>query len=175
MTQTPPFPNKRYQIIYADPPWNVKQGALPHGDRIIPYPLMKTAEIKALPVWNIANDDCILFLWIVNSMLEDALEVGKAWSFKYITVGFVWEKQEYMPAGYTFVSTEQCLIFRKGKVPKPYHKWKVKQFLSCKRRRHSEKPDEIRDRIVQIFPTQSKIELFARQRVEGWDAWGNEV
>ena len=174
-----PFPDKEYDIIYADPAWNISGRTLPHGDITVPYNTMKTGEIKAIPVETLTSENCLLFMWVVNSMLEDAFEVGKAWGFQFSTVGFIWEKQEYMPGGYNLVSTEQCFIFRKGNVPEPRGKRNIKQFLSCKRGRHSEKPKEIRHRITEMFPTQSKIELFARpdwtDYDRGWDYWGNEV
>ena len=70
---------------------------------------------------------------------------------------------------------EMCLIFKRGNIPQPRGARNVRQFLSCKRGGHSEKPWLIRDRITEMFPTQSRIELFARQSFPGWDAWGNEV
>ena len=186
-----PFPDKRYDVIYADPPWNIR----PNGDGYFnssersnksgslkpKYPTMKTSEIIALPVANMASDNCLLFMWIVSSMLQDALDVGKAWGFEYITVGFVWDKQIPIVAVYTMIQCEMCLIFKKGKIPQPRGKRNIRQFLSCKRGRHSDKPDEVRHRITEMFPTQSKIELFARVNdrlfppMEGWEYWGNEA
>jgi N6-adenosine-specific RNA methylase IME4 len=101
--------------------------------------------------------------------------VGESWGFKYSTVGFVWDKQRIIPSYYTPSQIELCLIFKKNKIPQPIASTKEHQFLSEKRTAHSKKPDEIRNRITRMFPTQSKIELFARQKVVGWDCWGNEV
>ena len=163
------------------------------------YDLMPLSEICALPVANIAADDCLLFLWITSPELPDAFDVGKAWGFKYITVGFVWDKQRPLKGHYTMSQCEQCLVFKKGKIPQPRGARNVRQLLSCpeevlahltddeilelalpellsiRRGAHSVKPYQIRDRIVEMFPYHNRIELFARQCVEGWDAWGNEV
>ena len=185
------FPNKKYDIIYADPPWDIHPNGDGHftanaGKRtagtIKPdYPMMVGDDIIKLPVINICEADSLLFMWIVSSMFEDALKVGRAWGFEYSTIAFVWEKQIPIAATYTMRDCEICLLFRKGKIPQPRGKRNIRQFLSCKRGAHSDKPDEVRHRITEMFPTQSKIELFARVNgrlfppMEGWDYWGNEA
>lgn len=186
-----PFPDKKYDIIYADPAWNiVKSGDGYFGDGGVEgkagtlkpdYPLMTTKEIMNLPVQDISKDDCLLFMWIVSSMLEDSIEVGKTWGFTYSTIAFVWEKQIPIVATYTMRDCEICLLFKRGKIPRPIVSRSERQFLSCKRGKHSEKPLEIKHRIDKMFPIQSKIELFARplpmfsDADGGWDYWGNEV
>ena len=179
-----PFPDKKYDVVYADPPWNY--GDKPSkigegGDFVIPYQMMPTSEICDLSVQSIAQDDCLLFMWTTGLFLEDAFRVGKAWGFQYATIGFNWDKQLPILGCYTVIQTELCLIFRRGKIPQPRGKRNIRQFLSCKKGGHSVKPLEIKHRITEMFPTQSKIELFARPSPlfkgldDGWDYWGNEV
>ena len=175
-----PFPDKRYDIIYADPPWE-QAGDMYEGTNITDhYNTMPLTAVCELPVCDIASEDCLLFLWVTGLNLMDAQEAGKAWGFKYKTMGFVWYKHLPVVACYTMSECELCLIFKKGKIPQPRGKRNIRQFLSCKRGRHSEKPLEIKHRITEMFPTQSKIELFARPDTPlfpdtQWDYWGNEV
>ncbi len=145
------------------------------GENHQPYPYMSKEAICALPVDKLAADDCLLFLWTTGPKLNIAFEVGEAWGFAYSTIAFVWDKQITNPGYYTLSSVEICLLFKKGKIPQPRGLRNVRQFLSQRRRGHSQKPAAIRRRIDRMFPTQAKIELFARVRTPGWDAWGNEV
>jgi N6-adenosine-specific RNA methylase IME4 len=173
------FPNKKYQIIYADPPWecsnqNIAPISYIKKSGSYHYNSMRLNDICNLPVSEITDVNALLFLWVRSPALDWGFRVGNAWGFKYATVGFVWDKQRILPSYYTPSQIELCLIFKKGKIPQPIGSTKEHQFLSEKRRRHSQKPDTIRDRITKMFPTQLKIELFARQKVGGWDAWGNE-
>lgn len=169
-----PDGSKKYDIVYCDPPWDYCNKPLLRSDA--KYSTMSTDEICALPVADISSDNSLLFMWVVSPNLDQGLVVGQKWGFKYITVGFVWEKGgKSLPAFYTLPSTELCLIFKKGKIPQPRGDRGVKQFLSVKRAHHSEKPWIVRDRIYRMFPTQSKIELFARTAHPGWDAWGNHT
>ena len=179
-----PFPDKKYSVIYADPAWfhntgNISSGSAGKRQWISSvrnhYPVMKTPDICNLPVKDIADNDCLLFLWVSAPLLLDAIQVGEAWGFKYITIGFVWDKQKSMIGHYTMSQCEFCLIFKRGKIPQPRGKRNIRQFLSVKKGRHSAKPYEVRHRITEMFPHHEKIELFARERFDGWDAWGNEV
>lgn len=171
--------DKKYDIIYADPPWRYGTGY----DRTLAddyFPCMSFEDLKNLEVENkLAEDNCLLFLWVVSPELKTGIELGEAWGFQYITVGFVWQKPNRVLFGsYTMPSTELCLIFRKkkGKIPQPRGTRNERQFLSQKaENRACKKPKEIIDRITRMFPTQNKIELFARNKKEGWDIWGNEV
>ncbi len=173
--------NKKYQIIYADPPWQfygnecLAKKSLLSKTNNNHYSTMALSELKQLPIKNIKEKKCLLFLWVVSSMLDDGISVMKGWGFKYSTIGFVWYKQRSNPGHYILNECEICIIGRCGGIPQPRGARNIRQFLSSKREIHSKKPDEIRMRIEQMFPQQSKIELFARQRTEGWDAWGNEV
>ena len=175
-----PFPNKKYQIIYADPPWEaptkecIAKKSTITGKDSFHYPSMTTTEICELPIKEISDVNCLLFMWVRSPMLEEGLLVGKSWGFTFRTIAFVWYKQRANPGHYTMSECEICLVFKKGKIP-TMGKHNIRQFLSEKRTEHSKKPQEIRDRIELMFPTQDKIELFARQKTKGWDVWGNEV
>ena len=172
---------KKYQIIYADPPWQYKskeclaKKSILNGKLNFHYPTMSLNQIKELPIKNITDDDCLLFLWVVSPMLDDCIEVLKAWGFKYSTVGFVWYKEKTNPGSYTMSECEICLIGKKGKIPTPRGGRNIRQFIREKKTKHSSKPTEIRQRIEEMFPLQKKVELFAREKGEGWDVWGNEV
>lgn len=182
---------KKYQIIYADPPWSydkkVGQGI---ADDI--YPTMDIQDIKKLPIADIADHDCFLFLWVVFPMLQEGLDTIKAWGFEYKTLGFSWIKTNkrqdmnqlsFLPVDtidsffgighYTKSNCELCLIGKKGK-PKIIDNT-ISSVIISPRREHSRKPDEIHDKIVQLCGDVPRIELFARQAVAGWDVWGNEV
>ena len=177
---TPPLPDKKYSIIYADPPWwysnVIRNRAKVHSGAYQHYPVMKTPEICALPIDQIAEENSLLFLWTTGALLADGIQVGKAWGFNYATVAFVWVKPKKPICGfYTMSQCEYCLAFRKGKIPQPRGLRNIRQVLVSKARRHAEKPAQVRQRITEMFPYHERIELFARQRAEGWDAWGNEV
>ena len=173
--------SKKYQIIYADPPWKYadqKNNDPKMGG--ITYPVMDLEDIKKLPINKLADKNCGLFLWVTMPMLREGLEVIEAWGFNYITCAFTWVKQN--PKGYGIYSglghwtngnAELCLFAKKGK-PKRVAK-NVKQIILSPRKRHSEKPVEARDRIVNLLGDLPRVELFARQYADGWDCWGNEV
>ncbi len=173
---------RRYQIIYADPPWSGDTECLATKSHIVDansfhYPAMTTQGIGniGIDLRRYLDNDCLLFLWVRSPALEDGLFVGKAWGFKYTTVAFVWYKERANPGHYTMSECELCLTFKRNKIPLPRGSRNERQFLSSLRGRHSEKPEEFMSRIERMFPIQNKIELFARQKVEGWDCWGNEV
>ena len=136
---------------------------------------MPNRDIFALPLRDIAADDCLLFLWATGPNLDAAFGAIESWGFKHATIAFVWEKQRVNVGHYTMSSTELCLVAKRGRIPKPRGARNVRQFLSQKAAGHSEKPDEIAQRIEQMFPEQRKIELFARRPRPGWTVWGNEV
>lgn len=174
-----PFPDKKYSVIYADPPWRYADRGC-NGNAEAHYPTMKIQEIEKLPVKEIAGKDCVLFLWTTYPMMQEAMDLIKAWGFKYKTIGFQWVKQNRSGNGFFFGlgrwtrgNTEPCLIAVKGK-PKRVDN-AVSQLVVSPIGRHSAKPAEVRDRIVKLMGDVPRIELFARERVDGWDAWGNEV
>jgi len=178
-----PFPNKKYNIIYADPPWNTKyfkekkDGFL---SRKLKYPTLSDKEIINLPVNKIANDDSILFIWCIDSRIPILTTLMKSWGFTFKAVGFVWGKKAKTTNGYnsTFSSytrktCEFCFIGTKGKYL--IKKRNVEQLILKSKQEHSRKPDCVRNKIIELCGDLSKIELFARERVKGWDCWGNEV
>ena len=165
------LPNKKYRTIYADPAWNevgggkIVRGANRH------YSLMKTEDIKAIPVAEIADDNCWLYLWVTNNFLKDGLSVMEAWGFRYVT-NFVWTKDRFGIGYYFRGQHELCLFGVKGNL-KPKHR-NISSVLNVPKTKHSRKPKEARDKIEHMS-YEPRIELFARERVEGWDCWGNEV
>ena len=171
----PPLPDKTYDIIYADPPWQYE--SLGHfRKKGMPYPTLDIEQLKLLPVEDIAAKDSILFLWTTGPQLDISIDLIPHWGYKFITVGFVWDKVLINPGFYTLSSAEFCLIARRGKIPTPRGSRNVKQMFTQKRTKHSKKPNEIREKINDMFPKQSKIELFARRpSTNRWDAWGNQA
>lgn len=180
--QFPPLPDCRYGVIYADPPWDYR-GQLQHagvdsgdtGGAVRHYGTVTSADLAALPVLEIAEADCLLFLWATSPHLDQAIGLGKAWGFEWATVAFVWDKQRVNPGFYTMSQCELCLVFKRGRIPRPRGARNVRQLLSERRGPHSAKPEEVRRRIERMFPEQAKIELFARGPAPGWDTWGDEI
>jgi len=177
----------RYAVIFADPPWQFTNYS-DEWHRGRPesrwvgneYGLMTTDDVLALPVESIAADDAALFLWATMPTLPLALRTIEAWGFTYKTVAFTWVKQNrvsdrlFMGMGFwTRSNAELCLLATRGK-PKRVSR-SVRQVVVSPVRRHSEKPDEVRDRIVELMGDVPRIELFARARHPGWDVWGNEA
>ena len=173
---------KKYGISYADPPWHYrvysKKGAGRSAESH--YPTMTIEEIQALPVSELADKDCALFMWITFPLLKESLSVLSAWGFKFKTIAFVWIKQNrksdslFWGMGYwTRANAEFCVLATKGK-PKRMAK-NVHQVIVSHIEEHSKKPDEARRRIVRLMGDLPRIELFARQKSAGWDVWGNEV
>ncbi len=169
---------KTYQIIYADPPWELKAGspnlhAKQQGNRPLCYPTMTVNEIVALPIKNLTADDAVLFLWTTNKYIEDSFKVVRAWGFNYSTM-LIWCKTpKGRGLGGTFgISTEYLLFARRGALKSKNRHWST--WFEAKRGKHSVKPHIARDIITKCFGG-NKIELFARQKVDGWDCWGNEV
>ena len=176
---------KKYKIIYADPPWDYGNTKNHEGqfwgmaDRH--YPVMKLKDIENLPINELSDNDCYLFLWVTGPFMEKAFSLIKSWGFKYSTVGFVWVKMrndmsEVRKDGlgkFTISNAEYCLIARKGKY------WReaknVQQIIQTPKQVHSKKPDEIRNRIINLCGDLPRIELFAREETNGWDVFGNQV
>lgn len=170
--------DKKYQTIYADPPWmqsgggKIKRGADRH------YPLMKTKDICALPVKNlISSDGCHLYLWTTNNFIKDAFAVMESWGFEYITM-ITWMKDRQGLGQYFRGMTEHCLFgTTKKRIPYKIVDGKRQQgitgFYEAKTS-HSAKPDKMRQMIETVSYT-PRIELFAREQVVGWDCWGNEI
>ena len=172
-----PFPNKKYSIIYADPPWSYSDSGC-SGAAAAQYATMSINELKQLPVnpagGGIAADDCVLFMWATYPKMQEALDLIEAWGFKYKSIAFQWIKQNRSGNGYFFGlgrwtrgNTEPCLIAIKGK-PKRISAG-VGQLVFSPLRRHSQKPAEVRDKIVELMGDLPRIELFAREAAPGWE------
>jgi len=188
----PDLPQRKYDVIYADPPWDYGgklqfDKSSKSADKIdlgknifissanFKYPTVKTKDLKKIPIYEIAKDDCLLFMWVTNPHLAQGIELGKAWGFDYKTVAFVWDKMVHNPGQYTLSYCELCLVFKRGKIPQPRGARNVKQLVRVPRTEHSEKPLQVLENIEKMFPTQNKIELFARHKPNGWDVWGLDV
>lgn len=170
---------KKYNVIYADPPWRYEQKRL-QGAAEKHYATMNIEDMCALPVRALADKDCVLFLWTTFPMLPEALRLIKAWGFEYKTVAFVWLKQNkkspswfYGLGFWTRGNAEVCLLAKRGKPKRSSAS--VHQLIISPIEQHSKKPDETRERIVSLMGDVPRIELFARQKTEGWDVWGNEA
>ena len=173
-----PFPNKKYQIIYADPPWELKKGSpnlhkKKQGQRELDYPTMKIKDITEIPVIDIADKNAVLFMWTTNKYIEQTYTISRAWGFNPSTM-IVWAKKpKGRGLGGVFgISTEYLLYSRRGSLKNKSRMWST--WYEHKRLSHSEKPAFFRDMISECFEGK-KIELFARNKTEGWDVWGNEI
>lgn len=167
-----PFPNKKYQIIYADPPWKY-DFCKDNSDKIEEhYPTMSLQEIKELKVP--ADNNCVLYLWATAPKIIEALEVMKSWGFIYKTQA-IWDK-DWIGMGYWFRGTHELLLVgTKGKFSPPSSDFRKPSIYKERRTKHSKKPEYFRNLISDSFPDKNKIELFAREKTPGWDVWGNEV
>lgn len=171
--------SKKYNIIYADPPWQYARSKV-QGAAEKHYRTMSVDDICQLPIAEICCKDCILFMWATFPQLKEALQVIKAWGFNYKSVAFVWLKQNKSGIGWfyglgfwTRGNAEICLLATKGHPKRKSAK--VHQFIISPLRGHSKKPDEARDKIVELVGDLPRVELFAREKADGWDTWGNEV
>ena len=188
----PDLPEEKYDIIYADPPWDYggkmqfdktsrkAQNTNWEKDIFISaanfkYPTLKTKVLMQIPINEIASENCLLFMWVTNPHLAQGIELGKAWGFEYKTVAFVWDKMNHNPGKYTLSNCELCLVFKIGKIPTPRGARNIQQLVRVPRTVHSKKPIEVLKNIEKMFPTQKKIELFARHKPKGWSVWGLDV
>ena len=180
-SQAQPLPDGKYSVIYADPPWTFQVWSGEGKDRAAEnhYPTMTQAEIEALPVAELAADDCALFMWAVMPQLPEALAVIEAWGFEYKTCAFVWVKrtkdEQRFATGmgyWTRANAEVCLLATRGS-PQRLNA-DVHQVIESPRMEHSRKPEEAAVRIMRLIGG-PYIELFARAKREGWEAWGNQA
>lgn len=191
----------KYGAILADPPWAFqtwwsgrsnkspspkKKFSYPSRATVPAYEVMREAELNALPVGDLATDDCVLVMWICWPVLEQSLRVIQAWGFEYKTCAFCWVKAHagqidlfqddispHMTLGYwTRSNSEVALLATRGKPKRQASD--VRQAIIEPRREHSRKPDSIHERIERLVAG-PYVELFARQTRPGWDSWGNEV
>jgi N6-adenosine-specific RNA methylase IME4 len=176
--------SKKYQIIYADPPWAYRDKRDKHprlcGGASVHYPTMGIEQIKALPIGDITAESAMLFMWATFPNLQEALDTIKAWGFKYKTLGFSWIKtnkkngRPFFGIGwYTKSNCEVCLIGVKGRPFKVSNS--VSSVVIEPKQEHSRKPAIVRDRIVELCGDVPRVELFARNAAPGWDVWGNQV
>jgi site-specific DNA-methyltransferase (adenine-specific) len=142
---------------------------------------MSNADIAALPIGEMADKDSMLFMWTTHAHIGKAIEVMESWGFTYVTVAFEWLKLTSKGNIVCFMGKwtcgggiELCLLGRKGRGIKR-QSTTVRKLVQAERGRHSAKPPEVRDRIVTLMGNIPRIELFARERVEGWNHWGNEI
>lgn len=170
----------KYQIISADPPWSYRDKALA-GKRGAgcKYDLLTDEELYALPVSEIAADDSVLFLWATMPKLKEGITCGERWGFTYKTVAFTWTKvypngNSFLGMGrWTRANAELVLLFTRGK-PKRVNAG-VRQVITTVPGKHSAKPLETRERIVQLIGDVPRIELFARSSGPGWTVLGNGI
>ena len=169
-----PFPDKKYQIIYADPPWPVKKILRKSRPNQIEmdYPIMSIEEIKNLAVRDLADINSTLWLWTTHAYLPKAFEVMALWGFKYQRT-ITWDKHNGMCLFGFHHRTEFLLFGYKGKLPIYPSRKAFPTLITASSYRHSAKPQIFRDLIAPFGL--NKIELFAREKTEGWDAWGNEI
>jgi N6-adenosine-specific RNA methylase IME4 len=165
--------DKKYRIIYADPPWKYGN-AMPEyvTEPQDYYLLMNTEDICAMPIKDITEKDAVLFLWSTSPHLPEALEVAKAWGFTYKTT-FIWDKIKHNMGHYNSVRHEILLVCTKGACT-PDVKRLFDSVVSEERTEHSKKPNVFREIIETIYTYGNKIELFARETPEGWDVFGNQ-
>lgn len=178
-TETPELPDGKYQIIYADPAWKYWSGGWKNQEQH--YTTMDLEEIKQLPVQDISDENCILFLWATFPYLKETIEVMESWGFNYSTVGFVWVKKtktgkkdfHFGCGSWTRANAEICIIGIKGSIERKDAG--ISQIIYEPVQEHSKKPDVVRDKIIQLVGNLPRIELFAREKIKGWDSWGNEI
>ena len=177
------LPDKKYHIIYADPPWTFKtwsdKGKGKSAEQH--YDCMTMEDIKNLPVQDICEEDAVCIMWVTFPLLKEGIETLEAWGFKYKTVAFNWVKRNkkanswFVGMGYyTRSNAEIAILGTKGKVLNRPNR-NVPQVCDDRIREHSRKPDIIRQRIIDLFGDISRIELFCRDALQGWDTWGDET
>ena len=175
-----PFPQDKFDVILADPPWSYDDKMQGHSFSLDhEYETQNLEWIQSLPITDISQKDCALFLWVPNPMLDDGIETLIKWGFSYKTVAFCWVKTTKNDkivtnlGRWTMASIELCLLGVKGH-PHRINK-DIKQIVFAQRREHSRKPDEVRERIDDLMGEVKKIELFARSRYEGWESYGDQI
>lgn len=178
----------KYKIIYADPPWEYRQSGSITNSRGMAkqhYGTMATREICSLNVRNICTDDALLFMWATFPNIDQALTVMKRWGFTYKTAAFVWIKTNkknkeslfWGMGAYTRANAEVCLlgISKNTKAKEVIKSHAVHQVILSPIEHHSKKPDIVRDKIIELCGDVKRIELFAREKIIGWDSWGDEI
>lgn len=172
--------SKKYKIIYADPPWQYDDKALNRGGAERHYMTTANAELENIDVQSVCDDDCIMFMWATFPKMQEALDLMAAWGFTYKTVGFTWVKKNRIKqtwfwgmGRWTRSNAEVCLIGVKGK-PKRICMG-VHSVIDAPVMKHSEKPQVVRDKIIELMGDIPRLEMFARCAPCGWDVFGNEA
>lgn len=166
-----PAPSGFYDLIYIDPPWRYEHSISSSRDIENQYPTMTLEEMKEMSIP--AADNCVLLMWVTAPKVAESVELLNAWGFTYRTCA-VWDK-EIIGMGYWFRSQHELLFVAvKGQVSPPEVEHRISSVYREKRGQHSSKPHFYYDFIEKSFPGLSKIEVFARNKREGWEAWGNE-
>lgn len=173
--QTPTLPSDKFRVVYADPPWKYSnEGLENYGHAETHYPTMTIEELCQIPIYDITEDNAVLFLWATSPMLEEAFKVIKAWGFKYKS-SLVWNKLKHNFGYYCSVRHEFLLIATKGSCL-PDTKELIPSIIEIERsEKHSEKPERFKEIIEQLYIHGNKIELFARKKHIGWNSFGNEI
>ena len=166
----------KYNVLLVDPPWEYKADMVSGRKSLDHYPSMSNKELMSMDVKSMCENECVLYMWTTTPNLDAAIDIGRSWGFDYKQVAFVWDKVNPCCGNYTMPQVELVLVFRprKGKLPKR-SKTNVRQVITEKKREHSRKPEYVQDMLDLMYPTAKKIELFARRKRDGWDAWGNET
>lgn len=168
------WPEGKYRIIYADPPWSYGDERSGFGGAVDHYNTMTMEELKNMPVASLSEDNAVLFLWGTAPLLPEALELIEAWGFKYKT-NIVWDKVKGSLGNYTSVKHEHLFIATRGSGV-PDNTTRVDSVQTIERTsRHSEKPEEFRNIIETLYSYGNKLELFARKKVDGWEVYGNDI
>lgn len=175
----------KYRVIYCDPAWQFnskKTGGSFKSGAGQKYTVTGIDDMKSLPVANIADEDCLLVMWWVGAMPQEAIDLVHAWGFKLCNMnGFVWDKEtkhgkDHFGMGHiTRASTESAITAYRGKLSNLIVDRGVRSRIRAKAGRHSEKPHEFRQAIEKLCGDVPRIELFARAEFDGWDCWGNEL
>lgn len=183
--------NKKYNIILLDPAWNI--GYVKGGEKVgtikggvpLPYNTLTDEEIMALNIQSLASDNSFLFMWTIDSKIPKVSEFMDRWGFKFNSIAFVWNKVSKYNRNkvrttltpYTRRSCEYCFLGTRGKVKSMVKDHYVLQYVewASETRKHSVKPKEVKDRIVRLCGDLPRIEIFAREKTEGWDAMGYDI
>lgn len=167
--------DKKYPVIYADPPWRYENPPIGASNRSIEnqYPTMALEEICALPVIGLATDSAVLFMWATSPKLAECMQVIEDWGFTYRT-SMVWVKDKIGMGYHVRNQHELLLIAKRGELPAPPIPARVSSVVNAPRTAHSAKPEIFYEIIEAMYPEFPKIEMFCRSPREGWAAWGNQ-
>jgi len=165
--------DKKYRVIYADPPWSYGN-TMPDSVQTPEdyYPLMSTEDICAMPIKDIAESNSVLFMWTTSPHLEESFSVIKAWGFEYKT-SFVWDKVKHNMGHYNSVRHEFLLVATRGSCT-PDVKKLFDSVITEERSEHSKKPEQMYDIIETLYTHGEKLELFCRNPRKGWSVFGNQ-